>query len=54
MEAIEILLNELTELEDSDQAVQEKLTEIKKHLIQFAQSSKNVLESKEFFKNANS
>lgn len=38
--------------DDSDEAVTEKLVEIKKHLINTANDSKNVLKSSEFFKNA--
>lgn len=50
---IDSLLNNL-ESEDGDEAIQETLGEIKKHLIQFAHSSRSVLRSQEFFKIANS
>lgn len=53
METIDTLLNAL-ESGDSDETVQEKLTAIKKHLIQFAAASRNVLNSKDFLLNANS
>jgi hypothetical protein len=50
---IDSLLTAL-ESKDSDEEVQEKLAEIKRHLIQFAEGSKSVLNSKEFFNYANS
>lgn len=50
---IDLLLNSLDK-NDNGEAVQENLGEIKKHLIQFAAASRNVLKSKEFFNNANS
>lgn len=53
MEEINNLLSAL-EGDDSDEVVQEKLGEIKKHLIQFAQASRNVLDSKQFIDLANS
>ena len=42
------------ERNENDEAVQETLAEIKRHLIQSAEASKNVLNSSTFFHNANS
>ena len=42
------------ERNENDEAVQETLVEIKRHLIQSAETSKNVLNSSTFFHNANS
>lgn len=53
MDEINSLLSVL-EGNDSDETIQEKLTEIKKHLIQFAEASRNVLDSKQFINLANS
>lgn len=53
MDSIDLLLGSL-ESNTSDEAVQETLGEIKKHLIQFAASSSNVLNSRNFFEFANS
>lgn len=53
MVSIEILLNSL-ESNDSDESVQDTLIEIKRHLIQCAEASKNVLNSSFFIHNANS
>ncbi|CRK90005.1 CLUMA_CG003731, isoform A [Clunio marinus] len=53
MESIDLLLKAL-ETTGNDETIQEKLNEIKKHLIHCAESSKNVLNSKEFLRNANS
>lgn len=48
MDSIDSLLISL-ETSDGDEVVQEKLGEIKMHLIKFAEASRNVLNSKEFF-----
>ena len=53
MDPVEVLLNNLSQ-EPAEEDVQEILSEIKKHLIQSAQSSRNVLASQDFFRNANS
>lgn len=53
MDSIDSLLHTL-ESNDSDEAVQETLGEIKAHLIQFAAGSTRVLKSRNFFNAANS
>lgn len=53
MEPIDDLLSSL-ESNTSDEAVQETLGEIKKNLIQFASSSRSVLNSARFLEKANS
>jgi hypothetical protein len=51
--SIENLLNSL-ERNETEEAVQETLAEIKRHLIQSAEASKNVLSSSSFFNYTNS
>lgn len=54
MDSIDSLLNNLEAEGKSDEALQETLGDIKKHLIQFAHASRSVLRSQEFFRIANS
>jgi hypothetical protein len=53
MESIEILLNKL-EQTSSEEETQEALKDIRRHLIQTASSSKNILNSSNFYNFANS